>query len=51
MKEVYDLSARRLDEAARQSGELTTRAEANTRSMLQGLVRSLGFTDVTVTFH
>jgi hypothetical protein len=51
MKEVYDLSTRRLDEAARQSGELTTRAEANTRTMLQGLLRSLGYTDVTVTFR
>jgi hypothetical protein len=51
MKEVYDLSTRRLDQAARQTGELTTRAEANTRTMLQGLVRSLGFTDVTVTFR
>jgi Protein of unknown function (DUF4230) len=51
MKEVYDLSTRRLDEAARQSGELTTRAEANTRSMLEGLVRSLGYTNVTVIFR
>ena len=51
MKEVYDLSTRRLDEAARQTGELTTRAEANTRTMLEGLVRSLGYTDVTVTFR
>jgi hypothetical protein len=50
MKEIYDLSAKRLDEAARQTNELTTRAEANTRSMLQGLLRSLGYTDVTVTF-
>jgi hypothetical protein len=51
MKEVYDLSTRRLDNAARQSGELTTRAETNTRTMLQGLLRSLGYTDVTVTFR
>jgi hypothetical protein len=50
MKEVYDLSTRRLDQAARQTGELTTRAEANTRTMLEGLLRSLGYTDVTVTF-
>ena len=42
---------RRLDNAARQSGELTTRAETNTRTMLQGLLRSLGYTDVTVTFR
>jgi hypothetical protein len=51
MKEVYDLSTRRLDEAARQSGELTTRAETNTRTMLQSLLRPLGYTDVTVTFR
>jgi hypothetical protein len=51
MKEVYDLSTRRLDQAARQTGELTTRAEANTRTTLEGLLRSLGFTDVTVTFR
>jgi len=51
MKEVYDLSTRRLDEAARQTGELTTRAEANTRTMLQGLLHSLGYTDVTVAFR
>lgn len=51
MKEVYDLSTRRLDEAARQSGELTTRAETNTRTMLQGLLHSLGYSDVTVTFR
>src|SRR5919199_1633225 len=51
MKEVYDLATKRLDQAAGQNGELTNRAEANTRTMLQGLLRSLGFTDVTVTFR
>ncbi len=51
MKTVYDLATKRLDQAASQSGELTTRAEENTRGMLQGLLRSLGFTDVTVTFR
>ncbi len=51
MKQVYDLATKRLDQAASQSGELTTRAEENTRGMLQGLLRSLGFTDVTVTFR
>jgi hypothetical protein len=51
MQEVYNVSTRRLDEAARQTGELTTRAEANTRTMLQGLLRPLGYTDVTVTFR
>ena len=51
MKEVYDLAAKRLDQAAQQTGELGSRAEANTRAMLQGLLRSLGYTDVTVTFR
>jgi hypothetical protein len=51
MQEVYNLSTRRLDEAARQTGELTTRAETNTRTMLQGLLRSLGYTNTTVTFR
>ena len=36
---------------ASQSGELTTRAETNTRTMLQGLLRSLGYTQVTVAFR
>jgi hypothetical protein len=51
MKVVYDLATKRLDQAAGQTGELTTRAEANTRGMLEGLLRSLGFTQVTVTFR
>lgn len=51
MQEVYALSTRRLDQAAQQTGELTARAEANTRTMLQGLLRSLGYTDVTVAFR
>ena len=51
MKEVYDSASKRLDQAASQNGELTTRAEANTRAMLQGLLRSLGFTEVTVAFR
>ncbi|HYY10883.1 MAG TPA: DUF4230 domain-containing protein [Kineosporiaceae bacterium] len=51
MQEVYAAATNKLDTAAKQSGELTTRAEANTRSMLQGLLKSLGFTNVTVTFR
>jgi hypothetical protein len=51
MKEVYGLATKRLDQAAAQNGDLTTRAEANTRTMLQGLLRSLGFTQVTVAFR
>jgi hypothetical protein len=49
-KELYALASKRLAEAATATGELPSRAEANTRAMLQGLLRPLGFTDVTVTF-
>lgn len=49
-KELYSLASRRLAEAAAATGELTTRAETNTRAMLQGLLRPLGFTRVTVVF-
>jgi hypothetical protein len=51
MQEVYTAATKRLNEAASQTGELTTRAEANTQAMLQRLLKSLGFTDVTVTFR
>lgn len=46
---VQRLAARHIGDAARES-ELTTRAEANTTSMLQGLLRSLGFKEVNVTY-
>ncbi|HST81619.1 MAG TPA: DUF4230 domain-containing protein [Kineosporiaceae bacterium] len=49
-KELYALASRRLAEAAAQSDELITRGEANTRSMLEGLLKSLGFTSVTINF-
>ena len=49
-RQLYTLASQRLGEAAAATNELTTRGEANTRAMLQGLLRSLGFTDVTVTF-
>ncbi len=49
-KELYGLASRRLAEAAQATGELTARGEANTRAMLEGLLRSLGYTDITVTF-
>jgi len=49
-RQLYTLASQRLAEAARQTDELTARGEANTRAMLQGLLRSLGFTEVTVTF-
>ncbi|MFJ6700976.1 DUF4230 domain-containing protein [Streptomyces sp. NPDC091272] len=47
---VHQLAAKRIGEAAKESG-LTARAEKNTTSMLQGLLHSLGFKDVTVTYR
>lgn len=49
-RQLYTLASQRLTEAAKGTQELTTRGEANTRAMLEGLLRSLGFTDVTITF-
>ncbi|NEC49062.1 DUF4230 domain-containing protein [Actinospica acidiphila] len=46
---VQKLAVRHIREAAKES-ELTERAEANTRGMLQGLLRSLGFERVRITF-
>ncbi|MFF9623424.1 DUF4230 domain-containing protein [Streptomyces griseosporeus] len=46
---VQQLAVRHIGEAAKESG-LTARAERNTTGMLTGLLRSLGFTQVTVTY-
>ncbi|MDX3382574.1 DUF4230 domain-containing protein [Streptomyces niveiscabiei] len=46
---VQKLAVRHIGEAARQS-ELTARAETNTTGMLKGLLRSLGFKEVTVSY-
>ncbi|MEU4728472.1 DUF4230 domain-containing protein [Streptomyces sp. NPDC023588] len=46
---VQKLAARHIDEAARDSG-LSERAEKNTVAMLEGLLRSLGFREVTVAY-
>ncbi|WP_328622998.1 DUF4230 domain-containing protein [Streptomyces sp. NBC_00354] len=46
---VQKLAAQHIDVAARDSG-LAGRAEKNTTSMLEGLLRSLGFREVTVTY-
>ncbi|QIQ05090.1 DUF4230 domain-containing protein [Streptomyces liangshanensis] len=46
---VNQLAAKHIGEAAKDS-ELASRAEKNTTSMLQGLLRSLGFTQVTVVY-
>ena len=47
--ELYALAQTKVGRAAAAS-DLQRRAEANTRAMLTGLARSLGFTQVTVTF-
>ncbi|MEV5438398.1 DUF4230 domain-containing protein [Streptomyces sp. NPDC052682] len=46
---VQKLAVRHIGEAAEQSG-LTARAEKNTTEMLEGLLRSLGFEEVKVTY-
>ncbi|WP_369251388.1 DUF4230 domain-containing protein [Streptomyces sp. R41] len=46
---VQKLAVKHIGDAAKDS-RLTSRAETNTTSMLEGLLRSLGFTDVTVTY-
>jgi hypothetical protein len=46
---VQRLAAKHIGEAAKDS-KLTGRAEENTTNMLEGLLRSLGFKEVTVTY-
>ncbi|MEV6590207.1 DUF4230 domain-containing protein [Streptomyces acidicola] len=46
---VQKLASQHIGEAARES-RLTSRAESNTTGMLEGLLRSLGFEDVKVTY-
>ncbi|GAB3364551.1 hypothetical protein GCM10027452_27730 [Micromonospora halotolerans] len=48
-QQVYQLAEDRITAAARDSG-LTARAQENTRKMLEGLLRSLGYQKVTVTY-
>ncbi|MER7684685.1 DUF4230 domain-containing protein [Streptomyces sp. NPDC097610] len=46
---VQKLAVKHIGDAAKDS-ELTTRAEANTTGMLDGLLRSLGFKEVSVSY-
>ena len=48
-RELYQLADQRIQSAAVESG-LVERAEQNTRAMLESMLRSLGYTKVTVTF-
>jgi len=48
--ELYALAEEKLANAARDGSGLLARAEQNTRLMLEGLLRALGFTRIDVTF-
>jgi hypothetical protein len=49
-RELYLLAERKMQAAAAESG-LLAQAERNTRAMLQSMLRSLGYREVTVTFR
>jgi hypothetical protein len=49
-RELYQLAQDKM-EAAAAASDLRGRAEQNTRAMLETMLRSLGYTDVTVTFR
>ena len=49
-RSLYLLAERRLRDAAAADDELLRTAERNTRAMLEGLLRGLGFRDVTIEF-
>jgi hypothetical protein len=50
-QDVYVLAERKLTEAAASDPSLLETAERNTRSMLEGMMRGLGFEKVTVRFE
>jgi hypothetical protein len=49
MQQILQLAEQKIGDAARASG-LTDRAQENTRKMLEGMLKALGFTTVTITF-
>jgi hypothetical protein len=49
LQQLYQLGEQKIVEAAKDS-ELAQRAEENTRKMLDGMLRSLGYTSITITF-
>jgi hypothetical protein len=49
-RELYQLAQAKM-EAAADGSDLRERAERNTRAMLQSMLRSLGYREVTVTFR
>ena len=50
-QELYRLAESRLRAAAARDPELIRTAERNTRSMLTGMLRGLGFEDITIRFR
>lgn len=50
-QQLYQLADQKLEAAARANNDLVTRGENDTRAMLTGLLRALGFTNVTVQFR
>ena len=48
---LYELATRKLSDAAKADPELRKRAQDNTRHMLEGMMRGLGFERVTVRFQ
>ncbi len=48
---LYELATRKLSDAAKADPELRKRAQENTRHMLEGMMRGLGFEQVTVRFQ
>jgi Protein of unknown function (DUF4230) len=49
-RELYRLAGAKM-QAAADGSDLKARAEQNTRAMLQSMLRSLGYREVTVTFR
>ena len=49
-QELYVLAERKLTEAARADPQILRTAEANTKQMLSGMLRALGFERITITF-
>jgi len=49
-RKLYVLAQQKMEAAAAHDGELTARAEVNTRHMLETMLHSLGYANVTVNF-
>ena len=49
-QELYVLAERKLAEAARADRQILRTGEANTKQMLSGMLRALGFERITITF-